>query len=108
MLSVGTRLGGGNLFCINDTSPADGYTTVTLSICFIYCVVNMVILYTRFIHYIYNGVSNKLLKVIIYSLNLIERSIMCIISALLNLLAELICFIRKSIGNGINKTARII
>ena len=43
MLSVGTRLGGGNLFCINDTRPTDGFTTVTLSICFIYCVVNMVI-----------------------------------------------------------------
>ena len=107
MLGTVTRLGGGNLFCINDTSPADGYTTVTLSICFIYCVVNMVILYTRFIHYIFNGVSNKLLKVIIYSLNLIKRSIMCI-SALLNLLAQLIFFTRKPLGNSINDTAHII
>ena len=73
MLSTGTRLGGANLFCINDTLPTDGYTKVTLSICFIYSVVNMVILY---IHYIFNGVSNKVLKVITYSSKPIERIIL--------------------------------
>ena len=105
MLSTGTRLGGANLFCINDTRPTDGYTTVTLPICFIYSVVNMVILY---IHYIFNGVSNKVLKVITYSSKSIGRSIMCAISALLNLLAQLIIFTRKSLRNSINDTARII
>ena len=97
ILSTGTRLGGGNLFCINDTRPTDGYTTVTQSICFIYSLVNMVILYTRFIHYIFNGVSNKVLKVITFSSNLIERSIMCIISALLNLLAYSLYMFHKKI-----------
>ena len=48
-----------------------------------------------------------MLEVITYFSNLIKRSIICI-SALLNLLAQLIFFTRKSLGNSINDTARII
>ena len=29
MMGTETRLGCGTLFCINDTTPTDGYTTVT-------------------------------------------------------------------------------